>query len=330
VTVCGRVSTGRVEGFGSVPVGTGGGAVVVGGATVTGGTVTTGVVIGGVVTVGVVTVGVGSVGVGVGTVGVGMVGRLTVGTVTVGRPGGVSAVAAGTNTTAMASAARAGARLTSGKRRGRRMVAGAPNQLKPYVVGRSEDQDDWELSVETCRIDLWRGYVTSSFVARLSEGPEAGAVIETSSSFRWRGSRPRDMEEAKLAHYELVSHLKADGWSPNGELGEWYETELARPTLVPPREPEAAVDEPEPASDVAVVVVPPPRREPPEAAPLEREPAEPAFERSVPEPPPAQPEPAAAPAADQLPPPRRDRWRGAAVVGLLVAIVFLVVVATHS
>lgn len=190
----------------------------------------------------------------------------------------------------------------------------------PRTVAPSEEQEDWELNVESCRIALWRGYVTSRFVARVAEGQESGAVIETSSSFRWRGSKPRDMEEARLAHYELVSLLKNGGWSPTGEGAEWYETELARPTLVPPREP----DDPrsEPAPQVAVVVAPPVEQEPlehpptPEPVPV-RQP-----ERS--EPPPA------APVTDQLRPTRRDRWRAVALIGLLVAIVFLVVVVTHS
>jgi hypothetical protein len=190
-------------------------------------------------------------------------------------------------------------------------------------VARSGEQEDWELSVETCRIALWRGYVTSSFVARVTEGPETGAVIETSSSFRWRGSKPRDMEEARLAHYELVSLLKNEGWSPSGEGAEWYETELARPTLVPPREPDVADSEPEPEPEPHVAVVLAPTVE---QAALEREPV-PAPVRQPPErsePPPA------TPVADQLRPARRNRSRAVALVGLLVAIVFLVLVVTHS
>jgi hypothetical protein len=180
-------------------------------------------------------------------------------------------------------------------------------------VAWSEEQEDWELSVETCRIALWRGYSTASFIARVTEGAEKGAVVETSSSFRWRGSKPRDLEEARLAHYELVSLLKNAGWSPNGEGAEWYETELARPTLVPAREPEVARTEP--PQRVAVV----------DAPSVEQEPLEPEPE---PEPlpvrqPPETSELAAAPA-------RHDRSRAVALVGLLVAIAFLVFVVTHS
>lgn len=88
-----------------------GGAGGVGGFTVTDGTVAIGVVIGGVVIGGGVTIGVD-----------------TVGTVTAGRPGGVSLVAAAATAemdrTATASAARASARLTTGKRPRPEMVAG--------------------------------------------------------------------------------------------------------------------------------------------------------------------------------------------------------------
>lgn len=176
-----------------------------------------------------------------------------------------------------------------------------------------EEQEDWELNVETCRIGLWRGYATSRFVARITEGPESGTVIETSSSFRWRGSKPRDMEEARLAHYELVSLLKNAGWSPNGEGSEWYETELARPTLVPPREPAVVGSEPksEPPPQVAVILPPPVT---PESLEHEPEP-EPVPVRQPPEP---------------SQPARRDRSRAVALAGLLIAIVFLVVVVTHS
>jgi hypothetical protein len=192
-------------------------------------------------------------------------------------------------------------------------------------VAPSEEQEDWELSVETCRIDLWRGYVTSSFVARVTDGPEAGAVIETSSSFRWRGSKPRDMEEARLAHYELVSLLKNEGWSPSGDGAEWYATELARPTRVPPREPDVAGSEPEPgpAPQVAVAVAPSVEQEPldrePVSVPVRQPP-----ERSEPAPPPA------AFVADHPQPARRNRSRAVALVGLLIAIVFLILVVTHS
>jgi len=172
-------------------------------------------------------------------------------------------------------------------------------------MAHAEEQQDWEIRVETCRVELWRGYVTSSFVARVVDGPELGAVLDTSSSFRWRGSRTPDTEEARLAHHELVSRLKAGGWSPSGDGTQWYETELARPTLVPPAEaePEAAEDEPPP---VAVTAAPPVEPEP-EA------------------PPPARPAPE--PVAPQPPRAHNDRWRGVARIGLLIAIAFLVVVA---
>src|SRR3954465_14298872 len=104
-------------------------------------------------------------------------------------------------------------------------------------MAQTEDREDWELRVETCRIDVWRGYLTSSFIARIVDGRDAGSGAETSSSFRWRSGRPPDTEEARLAHYELLSRLKDAGWSPNGGGGEWFEAELGRPTLAPPPPP---------------------------------------------------------------------------------------------
>ena len=187
-----------------------------------------------------------------------------------------------------------------------------------------EEQEDWELSVETCQIELWRGYVTSSFVARLIEGAEPGAAVDTSTSFRWRSSQPPDTEEAKLAHYELVSRLKAAGWSPGNEGGEWYETELARPTLVPPRPPESGADdaeqppEPTPAptpATAAVTAVASPRVE--------------ADQELRPVPRPKGQRRESLTAARELPR-GRDRWRAVAIAGLVVAIVFLVVLVLHG
>jgi hypothetical protein len=177
-------------------------------------------------------------------------------------------------------------------------------------------REDWELQVETCSIELWRGYLTASFIARVAEGEEAGAVVESSSSFRWRSSHPPDTEEAKLAHYEILALLKASGWSPRGEGGQWYETELARPTLVPPR--------PAPAQ---VVPAPVEEREPPPPAAIVREtPVPETLPPPSPQPiraaPPPVPVPAVAVSA--------DRWRIAAFAGLAAAIAFLVLVGLHG
>ena len=165
-----------------------------------------------------------------------------------------------------------------------------------------EDELEWRLHVETCRIDLWRGYLSSSFVAVPVDGPTDVAVIEPSTSFSWRSKKPPDSQEARLAHYELVARLKADGWTPTGRRGEWYETELSRPTLIEPVEDDLD--------------------EPPVAVLLEPEPAPP------PEPEPVAERPRLA-AVAVVPPAARDRWQLAAMIGLLIALALIVWVATH-
>lgn len=181
-------------------------------------------------------------------------------------------------------------------------------------MAHAEHEGDWDVRVETCRVDLWRGYLTSSFVARRADGDDEGDVVDTSSSFRWRSSRPPTTEEARLSHYELLSRLKDAGWAPTGEGEEWYAAELARPTFVPRADGEEAelhreqVPEQVPAPSEEAAPVPAPTL-------IVALPAEPAT---------VEPEHAATRR------PRRDPWRIAAMVGLLLAIVFLVVLATHG
>ena len=173
-----------------------------------------------------------------------------------------------------------------------------------------EDELEWRLHIETCRVDLCRGYLSSSFVAVPVDSPTDVAVIEPSTSFSWRSTKPPHSQEARLAHYELVARLKADGWTPTGQRGEWYETELSRPTLIEPVEDD--LDEP----PVAVLPEPEPQPEP------EPEPAPP------PEPEPVAERPRLA-AVAAVPPAARDRWQLAAMVGLLIALALIVWVATH-
>lgn len=196
-------------------------------------------------------------------------------------------------------------------------------------MAHAESDDEWEVRVQTCRVDLWRGYLTANFTARLLDGPDAGSAVDASSSFRWRSSAPPDTEEARLAHYELLSRLKAAGWAPSGEGEEWFATELARPTLVPAQEDASAAAETGPpdvpaGEAVGVVTEPEPERAPrlqPAVAP-EREPE--------PEPEPVPDDaPVVEPAAASRPR-SRDRWRVAAILGLAIAIVYLVVLATHG
>jgi hypothetical protein len=190
-----------------------------------------------------------------------------------------------------------------------------------------EDDREWKLHVEICRIELWRGYLSSSFVALPVDGPDGVAVIEPSSNFNWRGSRTPDSQEARLAHYELVSRLKGDGWTPTGQGDEWYQTELSRPTLVAPEEDDALfvdeLDEPladEPALRPVAVVAPPEPPPPPVVA-------EPLPEPAADAEPELEPEDEPEPAVER--PRTRDRWQLAALVGLAIAICLILWVATH-
>jgi len=85
-----------------------------------------------------------------------------------------------------------------------------------------------EPQVETCRVVLWHGYATSAFYARATDDPTETSIGEPSFSFRRQRRAAPDTPDARLAHRELVSRLKEDGWVETGQGGEWYETELAR------------------------------------------------------------------------------------------------------
>ena len=178
----------------------------------------------------------------------------------------------------------------------------------------NQTDDDWVLHVETARVELWRGYLTARFVARSSD--DGAAVTAESTAFRWRSSKAPDTEEARLAHYELVGRLKAEGWSPSGDGGEWYETELNRPTMVPrtveEKPPEQAVVVPAPAP-----VLPPPL---PVEVIADATPAPSRFE------PPRLVE-VHEDADTQVAP--RDPWRVVASVGLVLALAFLVALLLH-
>ena len=189
-------------------------------------------------------------------------------------------------------------------------MAGPDDQVPPERPG--EPRQDWALRIETCRIGLWRGYVTASFCARSLDRAPGLAVAEPSSAFRWRKGSGTETEEARLAHYELLARLKSEGWTPTGQGDTWYATELTLPQLVPSAEPSVdvrhAVPEPEPEPVSLPILA-------------------------------AQPAPAPA-ASETRPPPhlvvvapprnRLDRWRLASATGLVAALVLLGWVATHA
>jgi hypothetical protein len=74
--------------------------------------------------------------------------------------------------------------------------------------------------VATCQIDLWRGYVKSSFVAVTADADGPVKVAE-SRLFRPRGELRED-DSAVKAHEELVQDLLSRGWERRGQGGEWY------------------------------------------------------------------------------------------------------------
>jgi hypothetical protein len=195
-----------------------------------------------------------------------------------------------------------------------------------------EPAERCEPRVETCRVALWRGYMTASFYARSSDDTD-GAIGEPSRSFRSRRGAVPDTEETRRAHRELVSRLEADGWLRTGGEGAWYETEFARTVLVPVEE---TADEPAP-SEVAVVPESESEPEPepePVVAPV-RPVQPPPPEATEPQPAPFQPEP---PPPAAVPPARSARartrrraggWRVAAAAGLVTAIGLLGWIAAH-
>lgn len=170
------------------------------------------------------------------------------------------------------------------------------------------EPDGWVARVETCRIVLWRGYLTSAFYASVGGDSPGASVVEPSPAFRLRRSAI-ESDEARRAYRQVLSRLTAEGWTPTGQGSEWYATELARQVLVPVDDDidGDALPELEPQPDV-----------------------------QQPEPVAAASEPRALRAGDALPPPRRadrrphpDRWRVAAAAGLMAAIVLLGWFATH-
>lgn len=81
-------------------------------------------------------------------------------------------------------------------------------------------------ALETCRVERWRGYVTSSFYAI----SDAGVVLAESPSFRWRRKQaPPDRGRIRAAWDALVAELAADGWEPTEASGsDWYRARFTR------------------------------------------------------------------------------------------------------
>lgn len=83
--------------------------------------------------------------------------------------------------------------------------------------------------VRTCRIERWRGYVTSRFFVV----DDDGAVLE-SRPFRWRqAAPPPETASARAAYDELVGRLEAEGWTFLADGTPWYRSTFARVVAVP-------------------------------------------------------------------------------------------------
>ncbi len=220
-----------------------------------------------------------------------------------------------------------------------------PAYSAPMAVRARDDSEQFEL--ESCTIERWRGYVTSSFVATL----EDGTLVAQSGDFRARGGAPPpDTGPARAAYDELCAELRRLGWARSEEPAEaWYGSRFTRLVAVPvdtspPDEPEAAetVDAPaepeaprhvEPERRIlreAAAPWPPPRVEPPVEPPVEprvEPPVEPRVERTREQLPVTPPRVlAAAPAAPvqvQRQRPERNRIiTFVSVAGLLSALAF--------
>lgn len=158
--------------------------------------------------------------------------------------------------------------------------------------------------VETCRIERWRGYVTSSFYAV----SEAGLVVDESQTFRWRrAAPPPETGDARAAYDEIVAALTADGWTPVAEPGpSWFAARFTRPVAASP-----PVPVPVPVSRTAA---PPPIVRAPVHEPVQPRTAAPAI--PLHEEAPTAPEASAPRAANA----RRLRPRGAAALAAVLAL----------
>jgi hypothetical protein len=89
-----------------------------------------------------------------------------------------------------------------------------------------------QLVVESCGIALWRGYVSSAFVALLADG----TVVAESADFRSRGkAEPPDDGAARQAYDELRADLDRLGWTDaKAQSQVWYAGLFTRLVAVEP------------------------------------------------------------------------------------------------
>jgi len=83
--------------------------------------------------------------------------------------------------------------------------------------------------IRTCRVERWRGYITSRFYVFSDDG----SVFE-SKPFRWRrAAPPPESKRARASYEELVARLESEGWSRFEQGPVWYATTFVQTVRVP-------------------------------------------------------------------------------------------------
>jgi hypothetical protein len=101
--------------------------------------------------------------------------------------------------------------------------------------------------IRTCRVERWRGYVTSRFYVLSDDG----AVLE-SKPFRWRkDAPPPESKKARAAYDDLVARLEAEGWSRLDQDRLWYATTFMQTVRMPVAPHQVPQVQPEPEPDDA-------------------------------------------------------------------------------
>jgi hypothetical protein len=86
---------------------------------------------------------------------------------------------------------------------------------------------------ETCRVRLWRGYLSWQLVA---ESSKTASTVALSPMFRARRAKdvpspaPAENEAARRAVEALQAMLESHGWHRVGDGDAWYEGRFRRPT----------------------------------------------------------------------------------------------------
>jgi hypothetical protein len=105
------------------------------------------------------------------------------------------------------------------------------------------------VAYERCAIERWRGYVSSTFFARMDDG----TTLLESKPFRARGQAVANEGRAARAYAILVAALEDLGWQRLSEDPRpWYATQFARAVATPramalPLAPERPLEIPPPA-----------------------------------------------------------------------------------